>query len=264
MTPILSVALAVLQLSAAQPSAVNRVYKTPGVTITETPAMAKLNRKLPPNPAWEKDFTVEVDEFDGLERATKKEMEAGCNGHLDCPSFQEQCPTPTECDFLRIDPYLGLARRVRVRAASTAAMKRAKPIANDLVNQPIESARIRPEFFDDGDYNVILDTATPSWIEQPPVEVIRQYAPARAVDLGMSGAAAVECTVQASGGLEACDALSAYPPNVGYDRSAVRLAKEKYRVRPVSGAAPPAAGAKVRLRIDFVNPLQIPRTVYGF
>ena len=123
-------------------------------------------REIPPS-GWNRDFTIEVSELDGLPVPSLPDTPNGCLAKdATCSEVEPRCPTRTYCEFTRLDPYLGHARRVTVRAATSLAMTRGKPIADAIVNEPLDANTLKRVYFDDvRSNNLLADTSTPAWIE---------------------------------------------------------------------------------------------------
>ena len=221
-------------------------------------AWRALEGRIPPS-AWTRDFTIEVSELDGLPAASSPEAPKDCLKKDDagCSEVALRCRSRTSCEFIRLDPYLGHARRVTVQATTTLAMARGKPIADAMVNEPLGRGTLDRAYFDNVPANNLLaDTKNPDWIQSASANDIEAYTPVRARDLSIAGAAVVECVIKASGALDACDPLAAHPSDLGFERAAVSIATTKYRVKADGYTPRPAAGTKVRLRIDFPASLE--------
>jgi TonB family protein len=91
----------------------------------------------------------------------------------------------------------------------------------------------------------------PLW-EQPKVSVEdlqRDYPPA-ALAQGVSGAAALECTVAANGALSPCKVLAETPKDMQFGEAAAKVAGH-FRMKTVTRSGASAVGRTVRIPIEF-------------
>jgi TonB family protein len=91
----------------------------------------------------------------------------------------------------------------------------------------------------------------PQW-EQPrfsAADLQREYPPA-ALAQGVSGAAALECTVTAAGALDPCKVLAEKPEGMQFGQAAIKVAG-RFRMKTVTRSGASAVGRVVRLPIEF-------------
>jgi hypothetical protein len=76
-----------------------------------------------------------------------------------------------------------------------------------------------------------------------------EYYPPKALELGVTGRAAVQCTVTGDGGMTDCSVVGERPEGLEFGRAGVLGAKGGYHLRLYSGGAHPAPGDRVLLRV---------------
>lgn len=90
----------------------------------------------------------------------------------------------------------------------------------------------------------------PNWLARPNGDDVNNAYPARALQLGRTGDALVQCAVTAQGALTRCVALSETPSNYGFGSAALKLV-QRYRMSPRTEDGQPVEGALVRIPILF-------------
>ena len=90
----------------------------------------------------------------------------------------------------------------------------------------------------------------PTWLEQPNADQLAQYYPARALDLGKTGAATLNCVVSAHGGLTRCSVASETPAGWGFGEAAQKLSRY-FRMSPRTEDGVPVEGGTIAVVIRF-------------
>ena len=84
----------------------------------------------------------------------------------------------------------------------------------------------------------------PDWIHQPNGQDFVNYYPPQALEAGISGHTAMECTVKADGTLTACHIVEETPSGKGFGSAELKLAS-RYRMKPQTVDGAPVEGAKI-------------------
>jgi protein TonB len=93
----------------------------------------------------------------------------------------------------------------------------------------------------------------PDWLSKPDADSMAQYYPDRAQRLGVSGRAAITCTVTERGTLSECDVSSEEPAGQDFGTAALKMSR-LFRMRPQTRDGQPVGGAKITVPIVFNLP----------
>lgn len=93
----------------------------------------------------------------------------------------------------------------------------------------------------------------PDWLERPDGDDVSALYPPIALELAISGRAALVCAVDTYGALEVCSAEEESPKGLGFGAAAVALAP-KFRMTPKMVDGRPVVGGSVRIPINFNAP----------
>jgi TonB family protein len=89
----------------------------------------------------------------------------------------------------------------------------------------------------------------PVWTRRPTQADVEKYYPTWSAG-GAGGSVALRCRVAANGSLNSCAVAAELPPDVGFGAAAIRMASV-YRMKPLSAAGKPVAGATVVVPVTF-------------
>lgn len=93
----------------------------------------------------------------------------------------------------------------------------------------------------------------PDWAQRPSGEDLARYYPERAQRLEAEGRVVMQCRVQASGDLTACEVVSETPPGMGFGEATLKLAP-LFRMKPATRDGVPVDGALIRMPIVYKLP----------
>ncbi len=90
----------------------------------------------------------------------------------------------------------------------------------------------------------------PNWLSRPSAEELNREYPERALTMGKTGVAFLDCTVTASGALAGCSVASETPAGFGFGSAALRLSK-LFKMSPRTEDGLPVGGASVHIPLRF-------------
>lgn len=94
----------------------------------------------------------------------------------------------------------------------------------------------------------------PDWVQRPSGDQLMRAYPSRAIEMGVTGSAQLNCGVQVDGRLNDCRILSETPARQGFGRAATSLSRY-FRMSPrtVDGQAVEGARVTVGIRFDLTD-----------
>jgi protein TonB len=92
----------------------------------------------------------------------------------------------------------------------------------------------------------------PDWISMPSHADMADWMPDKAKENHVDGSVAIVCDVTAAGTLEKCVVAQEDPPNYGFGKAALKVAR-KFKMKPQSLDGQPTAGAQVTVPLRFVD-----------
>ena len=90
----------------------------------------------------------------------------------------------------------------------------------------------------------------PHWLSLPTADELMDAYPARALDLGLTGAVTLSCVVAASGTVHDCAVVSETPKDMGFGAAGLKL-QRYFRMTPKTEDGQPVEGGVVRVAIRF-------------
>jgi protein TonB len=90
----------------------------------------------------------------------------------------------------------------------------------------------------------------PEWLAKPDAEAMAKEYPDRAIRMGVTGSATINCTVAVNGTINSCDVVSETPANYGFGDAAKKLARY-FKMRPQMEDGQPVAGGTIQIPIQF-------------
>ncbi len=90
----------------------------------------------------------------------------------------------------------------------------------------------------------------PTWLERPNADQLAQYYPPRALELGKTGTATLDCVVSARGGLTRCTVASENPGGWNFGEAAQKLSRY-FKMSPKTEDGVPVGGGTISVVIRF-------------
>jgi protein TonB len=90
----------------------------------------------------------------------------------------------------------------------------------------------------------------PTWIAKPSGAQLARYYPQRAMNLGLNGAATLNCAVNAVGTVRDCTVVAETPADMGFGAAAVKLSRF-FRMQPKTEDGQPVDGGQVSIPVSF-------------
>lgn len=163
--------------------------------------------------------------------------------------YEVSCQAGHDGELIEVDRIGGLKSHIECSkiklVGATCKLRPGEAVDPRIVEAEGEGARPAPQ------PGAAPDVLTnPDWVQRPGGDTMARVYPDRAQRTGVSGRAVIDCTVAASGHLEACKVIDESPAEFGFGAAAIK-ASGSFRMRPLTRNGVPVSGARVRLPIVF-------------